>query len=208
MRIIIIDDHLLFLQGITTLLEQRLSGVKIESFQHIKDAYSLIKKDPHFDLILSDIYMPKLNGMSIMELLSLDEVFIPVLLVSATEDFQLIKKYLDLNAAGFVHKSSEPDELIKAIENVIEQGTYLSQSVVKNINRIQVINLSKRQSEVLEQLANGLTNKQIGDSLGIAEVTIKSHISALFDCFNATNRLDCIRKAEKLNMVKNNSESL
>lgn len=207
MRIIIIDDHLLFLQGITTLLEQHLSGIKVESFQHIEDAYSLVKKDPHFDLILSDIYMPKLNSMTIMELLSLDEIFIPILLVSATEDFQLIKKYLDLNAAGFVHKSSEPKELIKAIKEVIEQGTYLTQSVADSINRIPTISLSKRQSEVLEELAKGLTNKQIGDSLGVAEVTIKSHISALFDCFDANNRLDCIRKAEKLNMVKNNSES-
>lgn len=206
MRIIIIDDHALFLQGITTLLEHNMTDAKIFPFQHLSDAFQFIKQNKDIDLLLADIYMPKYNGQTISELLSEKEIFIPILLVSATDDLLLIKKYLDNNAAGFVHKSSEPLELIAAINSVIKNGFYMSDTIAKKINQLPEIILSKRQSEVLEQLSKGLTNRQIGESLGISEVTIKTHVSALFDYFNASNRLDCIRKAEKLGMVSSNNE--
>jgi len=206
MRIIILDDHILFLQGLSTLLKQHIPDAKIESYSNVESAYHAIKQNPDSDLLLADIYMPKYQNKTIMELLNEANLFVPVLLVSATDDILQIKRSLDLNASGFVHKSSEPAELINAIHSVINEGSYLESRVAKCLENIKQIRISKRQQQVLDLLANGLSNKRIGNDLGISEITVKSHISALFDYFNAANRLDCIRKAERSGLVTSNYE--
>ncbi len=206
MRIIILDDHILFLQGLSTLLKQHIADAKIESYSDIQSAYLAIKQNPDADLLLADIYMPKFQQKTIMELLNDAHLFIPVLLVSATDDLLQIKRSLDLNASGFVHKSSEPTELINAIHSVINEGSYLEKSIAQSLANIKQPKISKRQKQVLDLLADGLSNKQIGHDLGISEITVKSHVSALFDYFDASNRLDCIRKAERSGLVTSNYE--
>jgi len=201
LRIIIVDDHSLFLQGISALLERQLPAASIETYNDISSAYQSIFDNKNVDLVLADIYMPKVKGKTIMELLYDASIFVPILLVSATEDIQLIKRSLDLHASGFVHKSSKSSELLLAIRSVIENGAYLNKNIAERLAQIQQSMLSNRQLQVLELLAEGLSNRQIGGRLEIGEVTVKTHVSALFDYFNASNRLDCIRKAERGGMV-------
>ena len=207
MQIIIIDDHALFLQGITTLIAQHLPDAKIETFNNVESAYQFVLTHSDADIILADIFMPKYNGLTIMELLNKEHLLIPILLVSATDDYRLVKQYLDLNASGFIHKSKEPKLLLEAIKQVTEKGSFLDSQTSEVIAQIKRINISDRQQDVLALLSEGLPNKEIGEKLGISEITVKSHISALFDFFGARNRLDCIRKAEKLNMVSLANES-
>lgn len=206
MRILIVDDHTLFLQGISALLEQHLSTAMIETYSNISDVYDALKCNNQVDLVLADIYMPKVDDKTLMELLNNANIFVPILLVSATEDLHIIKRSLDMGAVGFVHKSCEPKELINAITTVLKDGTYLEKDIAYKLNNFQNHLLSKRQSEVLYLLADGLSNRQIGEGLDISELTVKSHVSALFDFFDARNRLDCIRKAEKAGMVSHNNE--
>jgi DNA-binding NarL/FixJ family response regulator len=201
LRIIIVDDHALFLQGITTLIENHLKNAEILAFHDLSSAINLLKTDKNIELIISDIYMPETNRNEVIKLLNHSDYLIPILLVSASDDLQLIKHLLDSNVSGFIHKSSEPEKLIEAIESVVNKGFYLSDDIAERISNLPNIDLSKRQMDVLIQLADGLSNKEIGAQLNITEITVKTHVSALFDYFDASNRLDCIRKAEKLEMI-------
>jgi len=204
MRIIIVDDHNLFLQGIKSLLASHLPAATLEAYQHVQEAFAALEANPVADLVLADIFMPKFNGLTMVELLAQNKIFVPVLLISSAEDVQLIRQYLNLGASGFVHKSSQPEELLNAIRQVLSQGTYLHPEVaekIHSVNRRESYMLSKRQAEVLASLAEGLSNKEIGSLLGISELTVKSHVSALFDVFSAQSRLECVRKAEKLGLV-------
>lgn len=205
MRILIVDDHNLFLQSVATLLRSQIPNAKIETFTEIKEVYSVVVSEV-VDLVLSDIYIPNYQGKNLVELFVQNDVFVPILLISASNDVRLIKHYVDSGAAGFVHKSSNSTELLTAINSVLNDGSYLTKEMSEKLYymaKVQEQYLSKRQNEVLRLLGEGMSNKDIGLKLGIKEATVKTHISSLFDFFDAKNRVDCIRKAESLGLLTN-----
>lgn len=197
MHILVVDDHNLFLQGISTLLHKLLPAAQVDIFENVESVLRFAKANP-VDLVLCDIYLPNYREQNLLELFIQEDLVVPVLLISATNDIRLVKKYLDLGAAGFVHKRVGSVELMRAIRSVMETGTFLSEDIAAQLK--QLVNsgadyLSDRQKEVLQLLGEGLSNREISRRLQITESTTKSHVSALFDFFGASSRLDCVRKA-------------
>ncbi|MBU6952734.1 MULTISPECIES: response regulator transcription factor [unclassified Hahella] len=206
MKILIVDDHSLFIQGISVLLTQSFShiGLQIEAHEQVDTAFSTLSHDNNVDIVLSDIYMPTYKDKTLLELLIDNAIMTPVLLVSATDDKCLIKRFLDLGAAGFVHKSGKSGELKLAIEEVIATGSYLNPELQRELLALPETvhkSLSARQKEVLSYMADGLSNKEIGARMGVTESTIKTHVSALFDVFRASNRMECMLNAKKMGII-------
>lgn len=201
MRIFIVDDNNLFLQGINALLSQHMPQASIECFSAKKDMYAALFDGPTVDLILADIHMPDATHITPMHFLAEHKLFIPVLLISATDGLGMIRHHLDAGAAGFVHKSSDSSKLLEAIDSVLSKGVYIDPTLNKKLSALSFHKkplLSKRQSDVLFWLIKGQSNRGIAEKLGIAEATVKVHVSALFDIFGANSRLNCVRNAAAL----------
>lgn len=206
MRILVLDDHNLFLQGTVALLGSHLPQAEVIAFQNSEQCYDQLSNYSDTDLLISDIYMPLAGGITPMEKIQQLGFLIPVLLVSAADDLNVIKQYFDLGAAGFVHKNSPPSKLLEAIKAIIYDGIYIDNTLNQQLHEFELYHLSlltKRQSAVLQLLAQGMSNQLIAQRLGITESTVKLHVSALLDALGASNRLECVRKASDLNLITN-----
>lgn len=208
MRILIVDDHKLFADGVGLVLHSIANNVELIVVNNSQNALKEIDSNSEFDLLLLDIHMPGLDGLSVLISLKERQVYIPCVIVSATENIVLIKQALDLGAFGFVPKSYDSYQLIEALKTVINGDTFVPDEIIRKINRLkqdqdkeiskitQLLNqfgITKRQHEVLSLLAKGYSNQQIANTLYLSRHTVKSHVTALLGAFQAENRTDCVR---------------
>ena len=197
-KIIIVDDHLIFRQGLTSLLTKENIANVIEEASNGKEFIDLL---PHHkpDLVLMDIDMPYMNGMEATE--KALEIFPDLKIIAFTMfgDEEYYYKMIDLGVKGFILKSSGMKELEKAIETVMSGESYFSNELLRKIIRnfgqkikpdfVEVAHLSDRELEVLRLICLGMNNDEIADKLCISPKTVKSHKSNLLEkteCKNAT----------------------
>ena len=144
--------------------------------------------------------MPDVQGLSLLSSLCDGHTEIPVLVLSASGDPDLMRKALDCGASGFLTKDTENDIIIQAICLVLAGGVYLPPSI--NDCTSYKLRISKkftrRQHQVLAQLRTGKSTRDISASLHLSESTIKGHIAAIFKLLGATNRIQAIIEAQKL----------
>jgi len=189
-EIIIVDDHLIFRQGLKSLITSENIASVIGEASNGKEFLELIKTLKP-DLILMDIDMPHMNGMEATQK-ALE--FIPDLKIIAFTMFgdeEYYYKMIDLGVKGFILKSSGINELEKAISEVMLGESYFSNEVLrkiisnlgrKNTNKSnENANLTSRELEVLQQICMGLNNDEIAKKLFISPKTIKSHRSNLLE---------------------------
>lgn len=195
MNILIIDDHILFAEGMKYLLESLQEEATIyfapdadATLQHIVD-----KGNP--DLILLDVNLPGINGYSLLEKLQKLNVWSPVLMISATESPSAIGKALSRGASGFVSKSSNSSVLLTAIKTVLCGDIYMPYQ--EPTTRYSQIKVTTRQQEVLLLLSQGLLNKQIAHELCISANTVKAHLHEIFRILDASNRTAAVQSAYK-----------
>jgi len=208
--IIIVDDHLIFRQGLKTM-------IKIEDFANVigeasngKELIELLARLKP-DLVLMDIDMPHMNGIdaTIEALKLMPDLKIIVFTMFGDEEYYY--KMIDLGIKGYILKSSGINELEKAIEAVMDGDSYFSHEVLRKIisnlgrknefKSIENTSLTIREKEVLQQICLGLNNEQIGHKLFISPKTIKSHRSNLFEKTGCKNTPSLILLAIKNKMV-------
>jgi DNA-binding NarL/FixJ family response regulator len=199
-RFVVADDHPLFRGA----LQQVLSGfdadcaiLEAEDFDGVK---ALIADDPEVDLVLLDLAMPGASGLSGLVALRGLSPAVPIVVVSAYDDPQTIRRAIELGASGFISKSVRMDEIRKAVKTVLEGGIYTPEGldlgdegdpeISDLISRIQT--LTPQQTRVLAMLAEGLLNKQIAYELNVSEATIKAHVSAVLQKLNVDSRTQAV----------------
>lgn len=203
MEILHIDDHPIFCSGLLTALTKELPCC---NFYHATDAQQalIIIESQALDLILLDLLMPGISGISFMRMLIERNWQIPIAVLSANEDVRDIQKALSLGAIAFLPKSWGQEQIAHALLE-IEQGQviipeHIQLALTRHSKKIRPNNqtelgISKRQLDILKLIEQGLGNKEIAEVLLIGENTVKTHIKALFQIFNSKNRLDCVHKA-------------
>ncbi len=212
MRILVVDDHKLFADGLGLVLHSIAESVQLIIVNSTQSALYEIEINPEFDLLLLDLNMPGLDGISLLTSIKERQALIPCVIISATEDIWQIKNALDLGAFGFVPKSFDCVQLIDALNHVLSGNTYVPTEIIKNINRLEEqqvretnklvrilsqFGITKRQYEVLKLLAKGYSNQKIASTLYLSKHTVKSHVAALLSAFQAENRTDCVRQARE-----------
>lgn len=207
MKLLSIDDHPIFSQGLASALKSRTDEHSVAIANTPQEALSLLKSEA-FDLILLDVVMPELDGITFMRAMLARNICVPVMLITATSDVSLFRAAINLGAVGILLKTASIEEIELAITN-IEKGELVLSPKIKN--QLQAVSkycfenteslLSVRQLEVIKMVKTGLSNTQIADVLYISERTVKSHLQSIFKILNAKNRVDCIRKAESLNII-------
>lgn len=207
MKILVIDDHPLFVEGISLVLKRLTGPVAITKTDSAQGAVDQLELDADFDLILLDLNMPGMDGLSLLKRFKVDELCIPVVIVSSEEKGQMIQQAFDWGAMGYIPKSHSANEILMAINSILEGELYVPQRVQALLDRLPVkqiaqSGISNKQYEVLELLASGYSNEQIATVLHRTEHTVKSHVSALFQILGAKNRTECVKIAEKRGLIR------
>ncbi len=205
-RFVIADDHPLFRGA----LRQALAGIggdpDILEAGDFDTARSIVAANDDLDMILLDLSMPGVSGLSGLITLRGLQAGVPVVVVSAHDDPETIRRALSLGASGFISKSSSMDAIRAAISTVvaggiwspseIDLGVEADPEISDLIQRLQT--LTPQQSRVLSMLAEGLLNKQIAYELGVSEATIKAHVSAVLQKLGVDSRTQAVIQLSKI----------
>lgn len=210
MKILIIEDHPLFVEGLRLILDDLFDQVKILSASHAKRAMALLESETDIRLILLDIGLPEIDGRALIKIIRGQGFKQPVLVVSGSENIQLAQEMMRSDAQGYVLKSSALLELRKAVKTVLNGDHYVpeewrgllsGENAHTHNNDNLHVKITDRQLDVLYLMAQGHSNKVIAGWLGVSEHTVKTHVQALFETFSVKNRTACVREAEKLGLL-------
>ena len=208
-KVMIADDHNLMREGIKQLLE--LDG-SIEVIAEAGDGIDCLKKlsQHNPDILLLDINMPEKNGIEVLKALRENNSTIKVLMLTLHNEVEYLMKAVDYGVDGYIMKDSESAELKRAIYKVVSGKTYIQPSLIPELNfrlanrdveKDKINFLTKRELEVLIQVASGMSNKEIAINLD-SERTVKNHISNIFKKIDVSDRTQAAVFAIKNNIIK------
>ncbi len=204
--IVIADDHDLVRMGMGQLLTHRDPSVKLGEAADGPALEALLNGDPHWDLLLLDLSMPGFAGEYAVRDLMARFPAIPILVVSGTSDAAMMVRLLDAGIAGFLPKSLDGQLMLKAIDLVLAGGRYVPADVLRAIRGAgtalpdttghspDATDVTPRQREILALLTQGLPNKVIASRLGIAEATVKMHVTALLRAYGVQSRAELLAR--------------
>ena len=208
-KILIADDHPLFREAIHNVITDGFPGSEVMETADLDSALSLTGQHDDLDLILLDLNMPGMHGLGGLINLRNEAPTIPVVIVSAEQDKQVVLQAITYGAVGFITKSSPRSQMTDAIEQILNGNVYLPPDIIltqKSTGRrnqsehagfapelLQA--LTRKQLLVLERMTKGESNKQIAYNLDIAETTVKAHVSAILRKLNVHNRVQAILSA-------------
>lgn len=211
MNILLVDDHRLVADALAIMLHDLADAVKVTICHTSQHALSVIDEKPEFDLILTDIYMPGIDGLGFLQGLKSRAINTPVVVISGTDNVKVAQAAIDKGAAGFINKSLPGAEMLSALRKVLAGEKYQSDNVEstslyrltnESVNQhVTADSLSARQLEVLQLIVAGNSNKQIAQVLQIRETTVKYHTRHLFRYLKVKNRTSCIREARQLGLI-------
>lgn len=209
-KIMITDDHSMIREGLKNLLE--LDG-DIEVIAEAVDGEDCLDKlltvTP--DVLLLDINMPKMNGLEVLKKLKERKSKVKVLVLTVHNETEYLMKAVDIGINGYVLKDSESAELKKAIYAINDGENYIQPSLIpslnskmieKNEDEIKIESLTKRELQVLKELAIGKFNRDIAKEMEISERTVKNHISSIFKKLDVTDRTQAAVFAIKNDLIK------
>jgi DNA-binding NarL/FixJ family response regulator len=175
-KIIIIDDHRLFNDGIKTILSG-LDNVDVVS-QLIDPTLALKEVTTHQpDVVVMDYNMPTLNGIDVSKILLQKFPELKILFLSMYEDLHVIEKFYEAGASGYVPKTASKEIFIEALDTIMNGKKYFPENLFhdKRDSTYNGIKLTKRESEILEKVKEGFTTKQIAEILSISYYTAETH---------------------------------
>lgn len=171
--------------------------------QDAEEATRLLAASDDFDLILLDLMLPGTGGMAFLGVIRKRHPHMPVVVLSALDDGETVLKAMRHGAAGFVSKASPTDTLMEALREVLAGEIWLPpefRELTGKRRRAKTVaerfGLTKSQARVLELLAEGKTNREIGALLGVTEGTVKIHVSAIFKALGVSNRSQALLVAQ------------
>ncbi|GIN85232.1 transcriptional regulatory protein DegU [Heyndrickxia sporothermodurans] len=221
-KIAIIDDHQLFREGVKRILEFEKSFEIVAEGDDGASALQLIEQTKP-DVVLMDINMPNKNGIEATRQLVETYPDTRVIILSIHDDENYVTHALKTGATGYLLKEMDSDALIDAVKVVAEGGSYLHPKITRNLveefrrlankqntgtgyQQPEVVRplhlLTPRECEVLQLLADGKSNRVIGETLYISEKTVKNHVSNILQKMNANDRTQAVVSAIKNGWVE------
>jgi two-component system nitrate/nitrite response regulator NarL len=199
-RILVADDHAIFRDGLRKLLEVS-DDVQIvgEASNGVECIKMLAKLKP--DILLLDLRMPDKDGLGVLEEVNFDSLPTRVIVLTAAEDDRDVVRAMRLGARGVVLKQSASDLLLKSIRKVHDGEIWLDNRMTAEVidafkksaelgQRREKPLLSEREKEIVQLVAQGFRNREIGEKLFISEQTVKNHLHNIFDKLGVSDRLE------------------
>ena len=213
MRALVIDDHPLIQDAVSNVLRSLDAQIHIEVASDCERGLVMAAHGTEPDLVLLDLNLPGLSGMAALTAWRTRFPGVPVIVVSATMDQQTVLAALGAGAAGFIPKSSSNAVMLHAVRLVQAGGKYLPPEVLQRsgssgtVHRprqvalsLETLGLTTRQIDVLRLIAKGASNKIICRELGLAERTVKAHITAILRALKVTSRTQAAIAAASLGL--------
>lgn len=220
-KIIIIDDHQLFREGVKRILDFEDTFEVVAEGDDGTDVVNLYGKNQP-DVVLMDINMPEKNGVEATADLIAEYPDAKVMVLSIHDDESYVTHALKSGALGYMLKEMDADEIVEAIKVVSNGGSYLHPKVTKNLvaefrrlsehenkgnfHQTEIRRpfhlLTKRECEVLQLLTDGQSNRTIGETLYISEKTVKNHVSSILQKMNVNDRTQAVVTAIKNGWVE------
>ncbi len=201
-KVFIVDDHYMVIEGIRSLLQNEKS---VEWAGHATNAASCLAflQQHQPDVILMDINLPDKSGIDLCKEVKGKYPSVFIIGLSTFNQQSFIQKMMDNGASGYVLKNATQEELMEAIEAVAKGKTYLSDEASQTLRRNESTNilLTRREKEVLELIAEGMTNNVIAQKLFISPATVDTHRKNLLAKLDAKNTASLIRMASQLQLI-------
>jgi DNA-binding NarL/FixJ family response regulator len=205
-KFVIADDHPLFRGALRQALEGIAESIDILEAGDFDATKALVTRNEDIDVVLLDLTMPGTSGLSGLISLRGLQPDTPVVVVSAHDDPQIIRRALEIGASGFISKSASIDDIRNAVSAVlaggiaspvgIDLGEERDPEITDLITRLQ--SLTPQQARVLGMIAEGLLNKQIAYELNVSEATIKAHVSAVLQKLGVDSRTQAVIMLSKI----------
>lgn len=211
-RVVIADDHAMVREGLKQILELEKDIVVVAQASNGEEAVKLAKEHQP-DVVLMDINMPGMNGLQAIKEIKTENIPTKIIVLTIHEDREYLFKTLQMGAEGYVLKDVDSAVLVEAIRSVNKGQSYIqsnmTKELIKEFNRVTINekgrnpenNLTARELEVLELIAEGLINKEIARRLFISEKTVKNHVSNIFKKLNVSDRTQAAIYAFKHNIT-------
>ncbi len=208
-RVLIVDDHRLFREGLAALLSVTDNLLVVGEAQNGLEAVELAQKlEP--DVVIMDIQMPIMGGLEATRRILAHSQHVRILVVSMFEDDDNVFSAMQAGARGYILKGAAPEELLRAIQAVARGEALFAPSIanrlIRYFNRAPQLpanllpELSARERELLALIAQGKTNPQMASSLEISEKTVRNHITSIFSKLQVTSRAEAILKAKEVGL--------
>jgi DNA-binding NarL/FixJ family response regulator len=205
-RIIVADDHPLFRSALSGTLLREFPDVQIHEAQDLSSLQLQVEQHDQAQLILLDLHMPGAQGFSGLIFLVAHYPHIPVMIVSAHDQSDIIRRAMDHGASGFLPKSSCIEDMVEAIQTVLQGGVWMPKNVSSDqssnpneMNFAQALaQLTPQQFRVANMVSEGLLNKQIAYELGVTEATIKAHMTEIFRKLGLHSRTQVVKAMSTL----------
>jgi len=205
-RIVIVDDHPLFRGALSQALSASYDRACISEAGTLDELTQRINEDKDVDLVLLDLSMPGVQGLSGLLYLRAQYPEIPVVIVSANENPATIRRCIEFGASGFVPKSEPVENIRRAVKTVLEGEIWVPADIELGARSergsddllVRLSTLTPQQVRVLMMLGEGLLNKQIAFQLGVSEATIKAHVSAILQKLGVDSRTQAVIAINKM----------
>lgn len=217
LRILIADDHALVRGGLSLLIRTLHPETVIQECSNFEKVTRALESAEPIDLLLIDLLMPGMQSVESIHSICRKSPDLPVIVVSVKEEMHLIRQALRAGASGYIPKSSPPDVTLNAIRLVLSGGIYIPPDALELRNfaahdgtggdqprpapqesATSSSPLTPRQSNVLELIAEGKSNQEVGTELGLTAGTVKMHLSRIYKVLNAKSRTDALAKYNRL----------
>tara|TARA_B100001939_G_scaffold86036_2_gene73665 strand:+ start:7826 stop:8449 length:624 start_codon:yes stop_codon:yes gene_type:complete len=205
MRILLVDDHTLFRDGLKYVLSQLEDDLKILEAGTYEDAMAIIRRDGDVDLVLLDLDLPDMSGLQGVKAVRDMNPVLPVAILSGAEDGALIRKTMEMGVMGYIPKSLGSEVMLQALRLILKGGRYVPDNILQEDPQERARNfhsLTARQLEILRLITMGKSNKEIARTLGIADNTVRVHISAIFQVLNVHNRTEAALAALQEGLIQ------
>lgn len=218
MKILIADDHELFLKGLEFILKENIQTAEIISAKNYEEIFSILTQYKDFDLIITDLAMPGANWLTAIKKIHQTLPETPLIIISAVFDREILQQTFDIGVAGYIPKTATNTLIISAINLVLAGGAYIPHDLLYNqtkttktetaslqalkqipseTQKARTKGLTERQLEIVKCIAEGLPNKQIAHKLNLTEGTIKVHVTIILKALNVKNRTSAVIEAVK-----------
>jgi DNA-binding NarL/FixJ family response regulator len=211
-RVCLVDDQTLVRQGVRSLLEL---SEDIRVVAEAGDGRQALETIPqvHPDVVLMDMRMPVMSGLDALQALTAAGQLPPTIILTTFDDDELVLAGIKAGARGFLLKDVSLEQLVDAIHTVAEGGSLVQPAVTQRLlSGMQSLRndfvslgqpdpLTERETEILRLMSGGYSNKEIAESLGVAEGTVKNHVSNILSKLGVRDRTRAVLKAFELKLI-------
>lgn len=207
MKVLLIDDHALFRDALSLMLQARLSGLELLHAGSLAEALRLQQRHDDIRLALLDLALPDSEGVASLQRWREQAAQVPVVVLSADDRPETVLAAIDAGAAGFIPKTAQGRVLEDALRHVLDGRAFVPPRTYGTLDDLrgapataEALDLSPRQLEVLRLVIEGKTNKMICRELALSESTVKTHLAAIFRRLAVETRTQAVVAAARLGL--------